>query len=463
MTLNHANYQARLDFIQNLLHKQFNLKEDADITPIQYDPSSPFKYNNFVYRISLPSPITAAQALHNGPRQPGCVAIPHGTQEFIFRLANPDAEGMHPATRIENEVAIISLAAAALDGFVPHVVPSVYAWGSAATGRAPGWILQELMPGTPLDDAFRGMDLPQKKNIFAQQAALLKALQDYQLPDSITGFGGVTFDDAGRIVSAAMPTVGVGPWPSYEASFKGRLEVALKRADANPYIRGWRANGVRERLDAFVEHGVPAQFESLSSKQEKAIVHADFSKFYLLYLDAHVPSNPQPPTLTFNSTITTYTATNNLLFDPPSQRLTALIDYDFACILHPSHEFLRSFDGAGGQLRGWSDDAASQALTEAKLHGFPSPLPQPPTQDGVVQWDVAHAWEDALEKGDVKRRPRTIAGIDKVADVDAVLRAILPWRLSNSDILRIQSEEVILKCRCESEERLVRMLGRLGV
>jgi hypothetical protein len=129
--------------------------------------------------------------------------------------------------------------------------------------------------------------------------------------------------------------------------------------------------------------------------------------------------------------------------------------------LHPSYEFLRSFDGAGGQLRGWSGDEASEqtALREAKLHGLPSPLP-PAIKDGV-QWDVVKAWEDELEKWDVKR-PRTIEGIDKVADVDAVLRTLLPWRISNSDILRLQSEEVIMKCRNDSEEQMVKILSRLG-
>jgi hypothetical protein len=37
-----------------------------------------------------------------------------------------------------------------------------------------------------------------------------------------------------------------------------------------------------------------------------------------------------------------------------------LIDYDFATILHPSYEFLRSFDRAGGQFRGWYADEESE-------------------------------------------------------------------------------------------------------
>ncbi|KAI1078276.1 phosphotransferase enzyme family-domain-containing protein [Whalleya microplaca] len=430
MTHNHANYQARLDFVQRLLHKQFNLEADAKIVPIQYDPECPFKYNNFVYNITLPLPITSDHSTENEARQPGCDPIPDGTKQFILRLTNPDAEGMSPETRVENEVAMINLAAAALRGFQPSVVPSVYAWGSAATESSQGWIIQELMPGESVDESFASMDLQQKKLILSQMAKLLKALQDYQLPESITGLGGVTFDENGRVVSAAMTSVGAGPWPSYESSFKGRLGVALQRAEANPYIQGWHANGIRDRLDAFVERGVPSQFETLKTAQDKSIIHADFT-------------------------------TNNLLFDASTHRITALIDYDFACIMHPSYEFLRSFDGAGGQFRGWSGDEAGEqaALRKAKLHGFPSPLPQS-IEDGV-NWEIAKAWEDELEKQDVKR-PATIEGIDKVADVDSILRTILPWRVSNSDILRMQSEKVIMECKEDNEKQLVQLLERLG-
>jgi hypothetical protein len=156
-----------------------------------------------------------------------------------------------------------------------------------------------------------------------------------------------------------------------------------------------------------------------------------------------------------------HTAPNNLLYDASTRRITALIDYDFACILHPSYEFLRSFSGAGGQFQGWSDIESKEqtALRDAKLHGFPSPLPES-SEDGV-NWEVAKAWEDELERLDVKR-PRTIVGIEKIADVDAVLRSILPWRVTNSDILRLQSEQVILKCRNENEAQLVSLLDHLG-
>lgn len=91
------------------------------------------------------------------------------------------------------------------------------------------------------------------------------------------------------------------------------------------------------------------------------------------------------------------------------------------------------------------------SLRDAKLHGFPSPL-LPTTNDGI-KWEVVKAREDKLENLDVKR-PRNMRGIDKVADVDTVLRSILPWRVSNSDILRLQSEEVIIKCKNDNETHL---------
>jgi hypothetical protein len=153
-------------------------------------------------------------------------------------------------------------------------------------------------------------------------------------------------------------------------------------------------------------------------------------------------------------------ALDNMLYDASTQRITALVDYDFACILHPSYEFLRSFSGAGGQFQGWDDINSSEqtALRDAKLHGFPSVLPEN-TDD--VQWDVAKGWEDELERLEVQR-PRTIKGIEKVADVDAVLRSILPFRVTNSDVLRLQSEAVILRCRDENEAQLVKLLDHLG-
>lgn len=154
-------------------------------------------------------------------------------------------------------------------------------------------------------------------------------------------------------------------------------------------------------------------------------------------------------------------APNNILYDPKTLQITALLDYDFSSVSHPSYEFLRSFDGYVGQFKGWSgnDDSEELALHDAKLHGFPSPLPAS-TEDGV-NWEAAKAWEDQLEMVDALR-PSTIEGIDDVADIDAILRGIAPWRLTNSTMLRVQSEGVLTQLRDEGEKNLAKMLKRLG-
>ncbi|KAM7185525.1 hypothetical protein V8F33_012335 [Rhypophila sp. PSN 637] len=277
---------------------------ETKITPIQYEPDFPFKYNNFVYRCSLPVDISntprdaggkpAVEQPKSAQGQPGCVPIPAGTREFIIRLRNPDAESMHQETRVQNEVAILTLASAALRHIEPNIVPWVFGWGPGAL-QGPSKSLEE------------------KKNILGQMARILKGLQDYPLPSSIQGWGGLTFDDNGVIISSPMPSVGAGPWPSLEESYRARLKVALGRVEENPHLKGWHFNGIRERIEKFIESGLAKQLAELESSHERAIIHADFTS-------------------------------DNLLYDPETGRITALLDYDFSSINHPAYEFFRSFN-----------------------------------------------------------------------------------------------------------------------
>ncbi|KAH6706268.1 hypothetical protein BKA61DRAFT_646171 [Leptodontidium sp. MPI-SDFR-AT-0119] len=340
---------------------------------------------------------------------------------------------MHQETRVQNEVAIFALAADALRHINPPVVPRVFGWGGAGLKHG-GWILQELMPGIPIGEAFGGaMSLDQKRGILAQMGGLLKALQDYPLPKSNHGFGGAT---------GPMPSVGAGPWDNFEDCYRGRLKVALTKADKNPYLQGWHVNGIRERIDAFIEHGLPLLFSHFPTKQDKSVKHANFSS----------------------------TTPDNLLYDPTTGRITAFLDYYFASILHPAYEFFRSFGSNGGQFLGWSGDTTLQeieaeALRNAKLTGqFPSPLPAPGVSDNGpgIDWEVAQAWEDELQKLDVKR-PSTIRGIEKLADIDEILGTLVPWRLSNEDFLSMnRDEDQRMALRRMSEEKLVGLLDHLG-
>lgn len=211
-----------------------------------------------------------------------------------MRISNPEAEGMHQETRVQNEVAILTLASAALRHIEPNIVPRVFGWGAASQGCL-GWILQDMMPGLPLDDAFSPTaPIEQKRGVLGQMAKILKGLQDFQLPQSIEGWGGLTFDNGGTIISAAMPSVGAGPWFSLEESYRSRLKVALDMSDENPYLRGWRPNGIRGRIDNFIERGLPQQFSDFPSKQDKVIIHADLSKLPFHLIEEPTIIDPLP-------------------------------------------------------------------------------------------------------------------------------------------------------------------------
>ena len=145
-----------------------------------------------------------------------------------------------------------------------------------------------------------------------------------------------------------------------------------------------------------------------------------------------------------------------MLFDPATNRITALLDYDFSCISHPSYEFFCSFGDTGGRFQGWSGDEDTEqlALHDAKLYGFPS-------SEGRVNWELAEAWENELEKVQVLR-PRTIQGIEHVADADAILGAIGPWPLANVKILEMQFDEIKVRLRDDGEKKLIKILNRFG-
>ncbi|KAF2265109.1 hypothetical protein CC78DRAFT_579800 [Lojkania enalia] len=60
-----------------------SIRSEAKIDPIQYDPGSPFKYNNFVYCINLPSsPSIVRNGSSDGPLQPGTTPPPEVAKQF---------------------------------------------------------------------------------------------------------------------------------------------------------------------------------------------------------------------------------------------------------------------------------------------------------------------------------------------------------------------------------------------
>ncbi|KAL9088006.1 MAG: hypothetical protein Q9165_006347 [Trypethelium subeluteriae] len=199
------------------------------ITPIAYEEGFPFPYNNFVYAVDLNT-----EDHHIDHHQPGTHDVPSGTSSVVIRLPNP-ISGYNNKGRVENEVAALSLARHALQSRLAHLVPRVFAWCSARDGQ--GWILQERMAGQPLHEDFQGMSQEQRSKILEQMADILAHFQRYKIPDSVKGYGGLTFNAAGEYVSAPLSILDGGPFPTYEALVKKTIESKLAKSDIDPRVQ----------------------------------------------------------------------------------------------------------------------------------------------------------------------------------------------------------------------------------
>jgi hypothetical protein len=116
-----------------------------------------------------------------------------------MRITNPGAN-LNDEVQVENEVASMALAREALAGAKTPLVPDVYGWNSVVDGV--GWILMELMSGSALPyKTFMQLDQQAKETVITQMAQILEMLQQYELPASVTGYGGLKFADDGSIIN----------------------------------------------------------------------------------------------------------------------------------------------------------------------------------------------------------------------------------------------------------------------
>ncbi|KAK2026322.1 hypothetical protein LX32DRAFT_674841 [Colletotrichum zoysiae] len=407
--MNDQKYEQRMDFVRSVLRR--NCLETQSIEPVEYDINSPFPYNNFIYRVTLSSP-TATAAPIKGPSserpQPGTVPCPAGTTSLIVRLANPDPRtGVNNANRVESEVAFMSLARRALAASkYDHIVPDVYTWAGMSGGQ--GFSVQQCMPGA----------IPERAGF-----------KDFSLRDkTVDRFGGLRFDQNGDVVSAQMTLFTGEPSATYADFLHNIFRVKLQEADENPVMQGWREGGLRSRLDDFI-HRRLAEVRA-GPGPRKALVHADLT-------------------------------TNNLLFDPNTLRVTALLDFDFSYVGTVADEFLGFSFGniCGGALPGPYESASRLALRQAMLHGFSETPPE--VDPSEVQWGIAEAWDKELARAGAAR-PCTISCFEEIANIYWLQGTVSPFELDNPMMRKRMTAEQLKETRAKTEDLIVRFLGRQG-
>jgi hypothetical protein len=298
---------------------------------------------------------------------------------FQIRISNRDV-ALTEEVRVQNEVAAIHLFRQALSSYPTHIVPDVYGW-ACSSPTSHGWILQEHMPGTDPEKPFQKLPLESQRKIMSRWATLFALIQKFRLPPSITGYGGLVFSANGDLNSAPLTVPFGGPFPTWQDYYLGIFTKQLEIASATPLVGGWPAP-LRTRLENFLSSptGISSQLSKYTNTRQ-TIVHGEF----------HLV---------------------NMLFDPETLQITALLDYDFAHVASPLDEYLWSFPDVHGLLAGMDND--DQALKILQLEGF---IREPDEvikglghneTPGENNWVLAKAWDEELAK----------AGVERIADIE---------------------------------------------
>ncbi|KAI8225144.1 hypothetical protein K4K54_004794 [Colletotrichum sp. SAR 10_86] len=430
--MNHEHFQERLDFVRNTV-VGFGL-EPTEITPVEYQEDVPFPYNNFIYKIVLAKPATQNAFLNAGTYT---TPLPEGgVSTIIMRLANSRATDIIQDNRIENEVAAMFLARQGLQSFKPEVaglIPAIYAWKPTQDAdNGYSWTMMEFKKGVPLDTKFKDLSDDERNIVLGQIADVFTGIQRAPLPDSITSHGGLTISESGEIIGGKMTILEGAPWNSYTEFWRCKLESSLRDADRSSNLQGWKPNGVRQRIDKFISSGLGPYLASAGvDETQRVLIHGDLT-------------------------------TNNVQFDPETRRITGVLDFDWAYVSHPAHEFFTSFGDIGGSTNGGTardPDLSDGKIAKAMLAGDFS-IPNLP-EGALGQLARAKAWDDGLaERGAL--RPSEIPGMTAIEQLRKLESLLAPFALHHPVMLKRKTAEQIVEMRGAGERELIECLERFG-
>lgn len=182
---------------------------------------------------------------------------------------------MNENLRVQNEVAMMILTREALAPLKSSLVPVLYGWASGETGR--GWTLCEHLPGERLGDKFEALNDEAKRTVIAQIAQIFKHIQQFPLPSSIKGYGGLGFALDGSIVTGPTVIVGGGPSETHSALYAEYFQTQRILSEKCDVVRGWKGTDLPGRIEKFAKE----KFTGICEWEQDlrpTLVHADFGK-----------------------------------------------------------------------------------------------------------------------------------------------------------------------------------------
>jgi hypothetical protein len=121
------------------------------------------------------------------------------------------------------------------------------------------------------------LDVDRQQDILRQVADVYKLIESYKLPESVKGYGGLAFNDAGDIITGPTTIPCGGPFSEFHEMYTQMLRRQLDESDTSERLAGWRPIGLRDRLERFASDGIAKQvMENSISRQ--TLVHGDFSE-----------------------------------------------------------------------------------------------------------------------------------------------------------------------------------------
>jgi hypothetical protein len=137
--------------------------------------------------------------------------------------------------------------------------------------------------------------------------------------------------------------------------------------------------------------------------------------------------------------LTHFIATNNILVDPSTYKLTAILDFDFSFIAHPLIEHFRSLSSFHSNLPPPFPTTHYPEVTPIRSYLIGGKFP--PT-DLTPELETAKMWNNELQNAGVRRICDYEAHVIGVlSEVEWLVDAICPFHLSEPVVLANTSPE----------------------
>lgn len=150
---------------------------------------------------------------------------------------------------------------------------------------------------------------------------------------------------------------------------------------------------------------------------------------------------------------------SNMLYDREKNRITGVVDFDWASVNNPAHEF---FFTSLHDIHGTTREQESEKLQQAILSGDFRASADAGEEKYADAWELAKTWDKALkERGGL--RPSDIRGMKTLEELNTFLDALCPWQLGNTDVLKQRTAEHNARERADAEKAIDRMLSEWGV